>query len=159
MMNRLLILFCFSVVIIALTGCNSKHYISTELVEGYVTLDGQPFDNVVVTFLPINSTGEMGFASTDNQGKFRISTLAGKPDSGTTVAEYKVVFNKEIEDVSKRKFDKDQNGKEIVLPNLTTVQMVPKKYLNPETSGITVQVKKGKNVFNFDLVSQDIPRN
>jgi hypothetical protein len=157
-MNQLFLLLRFSLVtIIILTGCNGKYYISTEPVEGYVTLDGQSLDGVVVTFLPINATGEMGFASTDSQGKFRISTLVGKPDSGTTVAEYKVAFNKEIEDVSKRKFDKDQNGKDVLLLNLATVQMVPKKYLNPDTSGITVQVKKGKNIFNFDLVSQDTP--
>jgi hypothetical protein len=134
-------------------GCNGKTYISTEFVEGTVTLDGVPLDDVIVTFLPVNS-GELGYASTDAEGKFKVSTFNGKSGTGTTVGEYRVTFNKEIEDVTKRHFRKDETGKDIPLPNLETIQIVPKKYLSPETSGFTVTVEKGKNVFNFDLVSE-----
>jgi hypothetical protein len=151
--RQLTLLSIVVITILIQLGCNGKTYIPTEFVEGTVTLDGVPLDDVVVTFLPVNF-GELGYASTDAEGKFRVSTFNGKSGAGTTVGEYSVTFNKEIEDVSKRRFGKDETGKEVSLPNLATVQIVPKKYLSSETSGFTVKIEKGKNVFNFNLVSE-----
>jgi hypothetical protein len=140
--------------IVVFSGCNERRYVQTEPVRGTVTLDDSPCGNVVVTFMPIGE-GEMGFARTNEKGEFLISTLVGKPESGTTVDEYRIYFSKEIEDVSKRKFGKDpETGEKVLLPNPYLLQVLPNKYLKAETSGFTASVRKGKNVFNFDLKSK-----
>ena len=135
-------------------GCGGRHYVKTEPVTGTVTLDGEPFSGVVVTFMPVGD-GNMGFALTNGQGVFHISTLVGRPDSGTTIDEYRVYFSKEIDDVSKQRYGKDpETNERVLLPNPYQIQVVPKKYTKAETSGFTVKVERGKNVFQFDLSSK-----
>jgi hypothetical protein len=108
-------------------------------VEGIVTLDGKPFDFVTITFTP-RETGRMGFATTNAEGKFKLSTIGAKPETGTTFGEYSVSFNKEV----------------LIKPppSEKTKQLVPKKYLSPETSDFNVSVENRKNVFNFELKSK-----
>jgi len=130
------------IVLLSLLGCSGG--LDVQMVEGTVTLNGTPLDSVVLTFVP-DDGGVMGYAKTNEQGKYKLSTLTGREGAGTTVGTYKVSFEKTIEDVSKRRGD---------IPNFATIQVVPKKYLDAKTSGFAVEVEKGKNVFNFDLVGQ-----
>jgi hypothetical protein len=128
-------LFIFAFV----SGCGgSKYELDVNRVDGVVTLDGNPFNEVTVTFIPVDG-GEMGFARTNATGEYQISALGGKPQGGTTEGEYDVIFDK-------------------LLPESDTgdkmKQYVPPKYLDAKTSGFKVRVEKGKNVFNFDLTSK-----
>lgn len=137
------------------TGCGEKS-LPVNSVTGQVTLDGQPFDDVTITFTPI-SEGEMSFAATDAQGKYALSTLGAKPQAGAMVGEYGVSFDKTVPDGARpteaeladpdfepaKKYDMDKMK-----------QMVPAKYTDSSTSGFTVKVEKGKNEHNFDLLSK-----
>ena len=73
--------------------------------------------------------------------EYKISAIGGKPTGGTTIGIYDVVFDKTILDTSNPR-------REII------TQLLPRKYVNPATSGFRVEVKKGKNVFDFDLVGK-----
>lgn len=151
------ILFFMLLPVLLLSAC--KKGLEVQFVEGNVTLDGKPFEHVVITFHPIEGgDGRFGFASTDEKGYYRISTLGGKPEGGTTLGSYGVSFSKEVpagkqptEEEKATNPNWEYSGKY----DLDKVdELAPKKYVDPKTSGFTVTVEKGKNLFNFDLFSK-----
>ena len=127
-----LVLVC----LFACGGCKPKGLV-VHAVEGIVTLDGAPFDKVTITLYPMEQTANMGFAVTDDQGHYRITTLGAAIQKGTTVGTYKVTFSK-MED------DGRGGGRDTV----------PLKYQMPDTSEFEITVQKGTNEYNFDLVSK-----
>jgi hypothetical protein len=149
--GELLLLFC-----VFLTACDSSGP-AVNIVEGTVTLDGQPFTDVTVTFMPTGNVGDMGFAGTDAQGRYQLSMLGAKPRAGITEGEYHVTFDKTVPDGPRPTETElaDPNFEPSTKYNMDkTKQLVPKKYLTASTSGFTVNVEKGKNVHNFDLLSK-----
>src|SRR5262249_39083032 len=58
-------------------------------VTGPLTLDGQPMEGAIVTFVPANpGKGEIAYGTTDKDGAFRLTT--SKPNDGAVPGEYKV---------------------------------------------------------------------
>jgi hypothetical protein len=154
--NRLFFVGSFFLLCLLSNGCRPEG-IAVNAVEGTVTLDGQPFEDVTVTFMPTGSGGDMGFAGTNAQGKYQLSMLGARPLAGITEGEYNVTFDKTVPDGPR------PTEAELADPNFEpsgkynmdkTKQLVPKKYLDASTSGFTVKVEKGKNVHNFDLLSK-----
>lgn len=149
-------MICFSALLLFFSGCGPKG-LDVQFVEGVVTFDGEPFTDVTISFTPLDE-GNPGFAATDANGYYRLTTLGGEPEGGTTVGSYAVSFDKTVpagrrptqaemaadpEWESSGKFDMDR-----------VEQLVPKQYVEPSTSGFTVDVKTGTNKFDFDLKSK-----
>lgn len=57
-------------------GCNRRP--DLQRVEGTVTIDGDPFPNATVVFMPKDG-GQMGFATTNEKGYYVLSSLGGIP--------------------------------------------------------------------------------
>ena len=133
----LLLPFVFAC-LFACTGCKPRG-LDVHAVEGIVTLDGKPFSGVTITLDPVEE-GNMGFANTDSQGYYKISTLGGTSQKGTTLGTYKIGFNKIVATGG------GESG--------ATVDLAPKKYRDPNTSGFEITVKKGANIHNFELKSK-----
>jgi len=140
----------------ALSGCKPKG-LDVHAIEGVVTLDGVPYADVTLTLFPMEQTGNMGFAKTDELGRYRITTLGGDFQQGTTLGTYKVAFNKIVPD------GRVPTAEEQEAPNFNPARfsgldrfkdLVPKKYQMPDTSGFEITVEKGKNVHNFELLSK-----
>ena len=153
---RFLILFMFiSMAVFPLSiGCRRGPEVYR--VAGVVTLDGNPYQGVTVTFYPTDG-GSMGFAGTDDNGRYNISTFGAKADAGTMLGKYDVSFSKVVLD------GPQPTAEELADPNFDpskkynterTRELVPKRYVSPATSGFSVVVEKGKNEFNFDLKSK-----
>ena len=137
-------------------GCQSG--LVVHAVEGVVTLDGSPEENVTVTLYPKDQSGNMGFARTDAEGRFRISTLGGALQKGTTLGDYQVGFNKFVPPPGAV-----PTQEEMAAPNFDpskwaglgdAIDIMPKKYREPGSSGYEITVGKGKNVYNFELLSK-----
>src|SRR5437879_5185400 len=83
--------FCFVVLLVVVSGCG-KSLVYNDLVEGTVKLDGKPFGNVHVQFVPdepgIKAPGSTGI--TDENGHYRLSREDGEP--GALVGKHLVVF-------------------------------------------------------------------
>jgi hypothetical protein len=96
----------------------------------------------------------------------------GKPGRGTTEGDYKVTVAKRTPDTAKEKEESvvvpaktgqpptpqemaaaDQARRSAGLPP-PYLYLSPKKYNNPETSGLTATVKRGKNKFDFPLTEK-----
>lgn len=144
-----------------LSGCRGKGP-PTQYIEGTVTLDGQPVEKALVSFVPVQAQDMSNLdnlnvpliatGNSDTEGKFRLSAVqGGKIGRGTTIGEYRVtIVKKELLNppvVKDGKVIKPMNGP----PKFQYV--VPKAFEDPKKSDIVVTVKKGANRFEFALNS------
>lgn len=117
-------------------------------VSGTVTLDGNPIDKAGVMFIP--DTGRPATGVTDPQGHFTLTTA---PDgNGAEVGKYQVTVSlKKISGVAA-----DANGLEAgpATGPIKEEYIVPQKYSDPKTSGITVEVKSGMEQVKLELTSK-----
>ena len=142
--------------LVACVGCGEKG-LDVHVVEGVVTLDGAPYAGVTVFLYPTEPSGNMGFANTDEQGRYRISAIGGAVDKGTTLGTYQVAFSQLVPDgrVPTPEEEADPNFNPARFPGLEkTKDIAPKKYQLPNTSGFEITVEKGTNVHNFELLSK-----
>lgn len=121
--------------------------IKTEGVSGVVTYNGEPLADATVKFIPIDSTGSQSYGKTNEKGEYKLQTLLGAADAGTTPGEYKVTVDC-VKSVPTGNMIQE-NGKEIEEMDVESV--IPKSYSNPDTSGLTATVAPGDNAINFDL--------
>ena len=128
-----------------LVGCSSSRYIDTEHIEGIVTLDGNPIGGVSITFIPIDG-GDDAYAFTSDDGSYRVGTLRGRIDAGTTPGEYIVTFSKYENHPTGRQ---SRDGEEI----MREVSILHANYETKERSPWRVTVVKGRNNFDFALRS------
>ena len=74
-----------------LVGCGKK-VVKTEGVTGTITLDGAPLADCNVYFLAVEKgSGTLdSFAKTDASGNYKLQTMTGAANAGTTPGKYKV---------------------------------------------------------------------
>lgn len=150
-----------SLCIFTLLGCAEKpKTVATELVEGIVTLDGQPVPGATVTFAPVQmGAGTSATGMSDSTGKYTLTAVgAGKgaqAGAGTLPGDYYVgVLKNEFPDV----LGSDQPGYQPPSPDERPKEpvikhVVPQQFNDPQKSGIKVTVKPGKNDIPITLKS------
>ena len=145
-----LLLFVFSLAF--LSGCSRGPVVN--YVEGIVTLDGEPISGIDVSFVPAVEASDPNdltaalWASgrTEADGTYKLSTTRGSAvDRGTTVGSYKVALVKKEINFSG---GNPQTGS---MGTPSIIYHIPAVFEDQETSGITVEVVKGRNIFNFAL--------
>jgi hypothetical protein len=143
---------CFSILI--LSGCGSGSPFPVEAVEGIVTLDGQPVEGAILTFVPVPSTeGKAAYARTDETGAYKLTAFnGGKFGAGTMPGRYIVSILKEVpvREPTAKELAEAEKGIEI---NIPLYSIVPTRYNDATTSGLTAEIVKGKNIVHFDLKS------
>lgn len=156
-----LLLVAGAVCVAASLGCGAKKpAVATELVEGVVTLDGQPVSGATITFTPVqNGAGAPATGTSDEAGKYSVTAvgtgMAGAmPGAGTLPGEYYVgVVKDEVPEIPQSGdpgYEEPPSGRP-ASPTITHV--VPEQFNNPQTSGIKVTVKPGKNDIPINLKS------
>jgi hypothetical protein len=141
-----------------LLGCSGGAGFRVEAVEGTVTLDGVPIEGATLTFVPTDSgTGKSAYARTNTNGFFQLTAIqGGQSGAGTMIGNYLVAVSKEIP--SREPTDKELNDQERGISlQIPMIPIIPIKYNNAQTSGLTAEVVKGKNIFNFALKSNENP--
>ena len=121
--------------------------IKTEGVTGVITYNGEPLADATVKFIPTDATGSQSYGKTNEKGEYKLQTLLGAADAGTTPGEYKVTVDC-IETVETGKMIQE-NGEE--KPETIAQSLIPAKYNNAETSGLTATVAPGDNKIDFAL--------
>lgn len=118
---------------------------------GTVHYKGQPVVGAHLSFLPDDKTLRPAVAKTDEQGRFRFETY--EPRDGAAVGPGKIAIslrgpNKPLKSVP--------GLGEAALEHLSEVgdPLIPLKYFDPEKSGITVEVKRGREN-RLDIVLTD----
>ncbi|MDR0328530.1 MAG: hypothetical protein LBI05_09580 [Planctomycetaceae bacterium] len=134
------------------TGCGDGS-ISTLKVTGTVTLDGVPLPNANINFTPKSEgQGNPGYAITDEKGTYKLQTLLGAAEAGTTPGDYDVyitcVARGEVWSAS-------PGGASAGPPSSarSSGSLIPERYGSTATSGLSATVAKGKLVHDFALTS------
>ena len=153
MKNKFLLFFALLGLLAAVPACGGGA-IKTEGVTGVVTLDGEPLPNATVYFTPVDKTSgaQQSVGRTNEAGEYKLQTLLGAADAGTTPGDYVVTIDC-VDEVETGAMTTDDDGNDV--PEMEEIQRVPSRYLNGETSGLTATVVKGSNTFNFDLTSEE----
>ena len=120
-------------------GCSRQE----QLVEakGRVTFEGQPVSDGVVVF----ENGAAGISlSTKLQadGSFVVASYQG---AGLPPGTYQVAVRPPVPD--------QKSLNELMQPRKSSYPNIPEKYRNPQTSGLTAEVKAEPNDFAFDMLS------
>jgi hypothetical protein len=145
-MLRVIILILF---IFQLCGCSGGGLDGLYQVKGQVLLDGEPVEGANVFFAPVKKTAQSRAAAglTDVYGNFKLTTL--KTNDGIYPGTYRIYLSKielagEVKILTEEERQKKYTNKNgIYAPPYS--QYIPKKYINPETSGFNYTVKAGKN--------------
>ena len=95
-------------------------------VKGRVTYNGQPVENAILQFGYIGD-GPSAQAITITNGKYQVRTGS---QLGATAGEYVVAISP------------------------AEAGSIPKKYTDSKTSGLTLQIKPGRNSFDIDLTDE-----
>ena len=133
--------------IAVVVGCGG-HGLETERVTGTVTLDGAPLTQGTVSFTPEKGRGATGQIASD--GSFTLTPY--KKGDGAVLGPHKVA----VIAIDRSGAKTDPGGKESV--DLNIKWLIPQRYGNPGTSGLTFEVKPDtKNVANFELTSNGGP--
>jgi hypothetical protein len=133
-------------------------------VEGTVTFDGEPLEGASVMLFP-EAGGRPANAVTDAAGTFTLSTYGGK--DGAKPGRYKVVVTKtELTKAAAKRAEKMAAAAEnaaadggttetaMALSDRDYRQVVPERYANPDTSGLTVEITAGMEGFTLELSSE-----
>jgi hypothetical protein len=142
---------------IVLTGCPNASRPATYRVTGTVTMQGQPVARAVITFVPTAADGEAASAITDSEGKYALTTW--RAGDGARPGEYRVKVSKqETQTVDPSKLVQNLSTEEeqkIYVENKKPLppakSLVPSKYQDESTSGLSHTVPKGSSTFDIEL--------
>ncbi|MCL2622528.1 MAG: hypothetical protein FWD31_02580 [Planctomycetaceae bacterium] len=152
MMSKGPILVLICVLVCLSVGCSDSK-ISTAYVEGVITLNGDPVAEATITFSPKDPEGKSAVGFSNNKGLYKLTTQGGKDEGGAVPGEYLVAISKSdvpIVRLDQATYDQQTGGGQPgVAPKYDA--LIPKKYSNMATSGLTATVAKGKNKQNFEL--------
>lgn len=139
-----------------IAGCNAKGVDTRPRrvpFSATVTLDGAPIEGATVVLAPEGSDGRAASGMTDAQGSVVFTTFDAR--DGAVPARYSVAISKtEFPDgVPLTAEDPNYDPRTAVAAVAKGAkELVPVKYKSPATSGLTVEVKDGKNdPATFDL--------
>ena len=129
-------------------GCSGSGRLKTNIVEGTITYEGQPLNGATISFTPTGSEGDPAYAQADALGKYKLQTLRGEVDAGTTAGEYIVTISKYDFVPTGRKLKTDSGE---LMDETKPVLATPEVYTDQEKTPFKKTVVRGKNKFDFEL--------
>jgi hypothetical protein len=129
-------------------GTGDPNRPDTAPVTGVVTLDGKPVEGASVSF-QAQEGQHSAFGQTNAEGRYQLTTFVS--GDGAVPGKYVVTIRK-TESVGGNAVPQDDPnyGKQPLIPP-TIKFIVPEKYSNPKTSGLTATVSEGENDIPFEL--------
>jgi hypothetical protein len=159
--KNILALLALAIITVFTVGCGET--LKTEPVSGTVTLDGSPVEKAMISFMPKDKNiGLSATGLTDAEGKYTLTAIdtTAVHGAGTLPGEYMIaVIKTEVSEfVSQEEADEkgiaatDSGGG----PSTggETTYLVPKKYSEFPTSGLTYTVVEGDNKYDIKITSE-----
>ncbi len=124
-------------------------------VSGTVTHNGEPVDEAVIAFVPVDQTaGRNANGRTNAEGVFQMGTFEGT--DGVVPGEYKVMITKfETSETPEALPEDDPNYDPNPKPQPPPENLLPEKYASAENSGLTVTVEDGNEITDLKFDLQD----
>src|SRR5262245_19257502 len=135
----LLAIFCFA------AGCSSGPAMAP--VSGTVTYKGQPLENAIVVFIPVEPDVLPASGLTDAKGRYQLLTKV--PGDGVRLGKHRVT-------ITARAPDRASKG-EIGMPTEPAALLIPRKYTMPDTSGLVAEVRSGGSTSTDFALTADRP--
>jgi hypothetical protein len=141
--------FCLSLpVLFCLAGCSGSGNPPTYPVTGVLTQAGKPLEGATIVFVPSDKEGEGASAKSGPGGKYEVSTF--ESNDGARPGNYKIkVMKYQVE--TGAAVDENSPGYNPDKQPPPPKNLLPPKFANQETSGITYQVPAKASTFDFDL--------
>jgi hypothetical protein len=117
---------------LAATGCGKSDW---GYMSGKVLLNGQPIGPGMISLERVDGQGAGAMGLVDTDGNYTITSARKK--EGAAVGEYRVTINPNLKDFG---FEQGANRAPI-----------PARYANADTSGLSVNVERGRKQFDFEL--------
>lgn len=137
-------------VFVLLAGCGS-HGPQMAEVAGTVTIDGEPLAKAILAFAP-ESGERVASGLTDEEGRYRLSTFS--IEDGAIVGKHQVTVTARGPHRPARS-GLPGTGSSLG-PKLPGIALIPERYFDQNTSGLTAVVEYRKtNEFNFSLSSSE----
>jgi hypothetical protein len=129
---------------IVASGCGGNA--KTSPVTGRVTYKDKPVAKASVSFTPVEGATPAASGVTDEDGRFTLSTFG--IDDGALPGNYQVAIIARGPDRPPRP---GEMGSGMPGEKMPGEPVIPTKYFAPDSSGLTYEVKRGKNQADFDL--------
>ena len=146
-----LLLFCCAPLV--LHGCGPANPYGAVAVSGKITVDGEPMEGVVVTFVPSGDDGMGAYGMTDAAGSYKLTTGGAPFGTGAVPGSYIVTFSKVTSEPGMSLAEFEAGGARMPSGPPKAIHLIPEKFSNPKTVGFEpIEVKKGsKNNFDYNL--------
>lgn len=126
-----------------LAGCSRESFPETYPVTGVVTYQGKPVDGATVNLVPMSANGRSAAGITDPEGKFSVTSYFSPEHSpsGALPGDYAVTISKLLVlEIPKGMTAWEEQAWSTKNP---AKFLLPKSYINPETSGFKATVGNG----------------
>jgi len=129
---------------LVISGCSGSA--KTAAVTGRVTYKDKPVAKASVSFTPAEGATPAANGITDEDGRFTLSTFG--INDGALPGKYRVAIIARGPDRPLRPGELGSGMPGETMPGEPTI---PTKYFAPDSSGLTYEVKRGKNQADFDF--------
>ncbi|VTS01703.1 hypothetical protein [Tuwongella immobilis] len=145
-MHRLAIIGLSLVCVVGI-GCSDRPRMGK--VSGTVTLDGKAIETGTVTF---EMTGQRPGTARIENGKI-VEAMTYDPGDGIPVGEHRLAVSA-TKTAAAATSANPGDYKATGANYMGGASLVPKKYLDPTTSGLTATIQSGENVLKLELLSK-----
>jgi len=152
-MNKIKFLVLIGILVCWSAGCSDSKIV-TGYVEGVITFNGEPVSSATITFNPQGTEGQSAVGFSNEKGVYKLTTQGGKDEGGAIPGDYLVTISKsDVPIIPLDQANYNQQTTQTTAPGVAPKYnaILPKKYNDPSTSGLTATVKKGKNTIPFEL--------
>ena len=136
------VLFSLLISLVVFVGCGGPSYVKTEYVTGTITWKGAPLAEAVVSFSPVNPDGIPASGITNEQGKYELFAVGGKPGAGAIAGDYVVTVTKKETKETRTPDPNSSSGERVT--GVTTL-LTPQKYEKDATTPLKATIAPGKN--------------
>ncbi len=126
-----------------LGGCQKK---GMAPVQGTVTYRGQPLPKALVVFMPETPDVLPASGMTDSDGRYELMTIV--QGDGATIGKHRVTIEARA---PAKDQPSDMGGGPPEQYLETGAPLIPEKYFQPDSSGLTAEVKPSDNTLDFEL--------
>lgn len=133
---------CFG--LLTMSGCGGGNS-DVAPVTGKVTVDGEPINYALVTFMPTQGRASGGF--TDSDGVYTLDYVVG--EKGALIGQHRVYIRTRV--AKEPSYGEESSVEKDPVRKTGRKELLPKKYCDRDATELTATVEKGSNTIDFDL--------
>ena len=156
-MKSTIICLCIVPFLLFFCGCGETGLSGLVPGIGTITLNGEPVEDALILFAPINSEQNQRSASAKSMARGKFSAMTLKHGDGIYPGEYRVTVKKTqtLGDTTVDITVLEDRGRRGIVDDRTTVYLLPIKYNDPEMTDLMVTIPaKGSKSLELKLVGE-----